>query len=106
MRADASEPVRATLKLPVAVDRYRAASLREADHLADAGQHSADPRLRQRARPLQFDQQDLLHLSAPMLLRPPPQVMPAQQTRAIVIRAEISRTRMRNVNRDKWNCRL
>ena len=61
---------------------------------------------RQRAGARELEQQDLVGLAAPVLLRPARQLASGEQARLVVVRAEVGRARMRDVDGDHRDARL
>ena len=61
------------------------------------------PRGRQRSGACELEQQDLVGATAPVLLRPSRQMTAGEQPRLVVVRAEIGRAGMRNVDGDDRN---
>ena len=53
-----------------------------------------------------LNQEHFIHFAAPVALRPAAQIVAAHQTGLVVIRAEVSRARMGNIDRDKRDARL
>ena len=96
-----AHPFERGLELAVAIERDNLAGLRNADHFADAAHHAADARLRQRSGALQFDQQNLIDVAVPVALRPASEEAAADESRLIVVGAEIDRAGMRDVDGDE-----
>ncbi len=94
------------LELPVAVDRHARAVGRVVQDLADARHHTAQPRVRQRPRARQLDEDDLVHLAAPALAREAPEAASGQKPRLVVVGAEVGGSGVRDVDRDHRNPRL
>src|SRR5215469_9894946 len=78
-------------------------ALRQPDRLGNARMDTTHASLEHRPRTLQLDQKDLIHFFRPAPLGPAAQAIAREQARPVVVRPEVSRTRMGNVYRDKGN---
>ena len=74
--------------------------------LANAREHAPHPRGRERPRAGELDQQDLVHAAVPLLSRPSRQMPSGEEPGFVVVRAEIRRPRMRNVDGNQRDVRL
>lgn len=79
----------------------RLARLIAANGLMYPRDHSADARLWHGASSKKLNHEDLFHGSVPVLVRPAAQVAASDDTRLIVICAEVGCARMRDVDRDE-----
>ena len=91
----------------IAVDVGGAAAFEVRAHLFHPDEHAGQTHLGQASCSLQCHEHDLVDdLSAPMLLRPSTEVTPADQARFVIVRAEVRRARMWNLDRDQRDVRF
>ena len=102
--ADAQVPAHrfeALAELAVAVEIRDAAVLELREDFLHPDQHAGQPHLGQAAGALEREQDDLVDVAVPVLLRPAPEMAAADQPGLVVVGAEVGRAGMRHFDRDQ-----
>src|SRR5262245_49318061 len=103
MSADALER---GLELPVAVDADDRRVRGPMERFDDAREDAARSRTHQRAGTGELEEQNLVDLAVPSALRPAAQIASGEHAGLVVVRAEVGRAGMRNVDGDNRDTRL
>ena len=93
-------------ELAVAIHIGDAASLELRADLLHADQHPGEPHLRQTAGALERDHDDLVDFAVPALLRPAAEVPAANQAGLVVVRPEVGRAGMGDLEGDERDLRI
>ena len=101
-----ADPFQRGLELPIAIDRHGRPCCGIVQHVASTGDSASKPGGGNRSRASELEEQQLVGATAPMLLRPSRQMTAGDQPRLVIVRPEIGRPGMRNVDGDDRNARL
>ena len=102
----AANRLEALTELAVAIHVGDAAVLELRADLLHADQHPGEPHLRQAAGALERDHDDLVDFAVPALLRPAAEVPAADQAGLVVVRAEVGRAGMGDLEGDERDLRI